>query len=116
MLGPPFHVCNLLAPRCAVPDLQVVVNAGDDDLPPELGVLDERPRQHDPALLVGLRLGGGGVEVALHHAIVLTERVEGAEPRLDEGMPGLDGVGGKATVHPPGDDHAVGERLSELRG
>ena len=44
------------------------------------------------------------------------ELVERAEPRLDEGMPPVDGVGGEATIHPPGDDHAVGERLSELRG
>jgi hypothetical protein len=42
MLRAPFHFLQMVAPRGAVPDLQVVVDPGDDDLAPEARVLDER--------------------------------------------------------------------------
>ena len=40
----------------------------DDDFAPEPGVLQQRLRQHHPALLVGLRLDCARVEEALDHA------------------------------------------------
>src|SRR3972149_7625068 len=42
----PFDLFELLAPDGAVPDLHVVAPAGNDDLPLELCVLDERGRDH----------------------------------------------------------------------
>ena len=40
--GTPFHLLEMRAPGGAVPDLHVVAHARDDDLPGELGVLEER--------------------------------------------------------------------------
>src|SRR5437588_11570425 len=65
MLRPPFDFLDLRLPRRSIPDLEVVVDAGDHDLPTQGRVLTERGRQHDPALLVGRGLDGGGEEVAL---------------------------------------------------
>src|SRR5919204_5258075 len=64
ILRTPFHLSDVLAPRGAVPDLQVVAHAGDHDLPPDAGVLGQRRRYEHAPLLVGLRLGRAGEEVA----------------------------------------------------
>src|SRR5213078_5233491 len=83
ILRTPFDLVQVSAPRGAVPDLEVVVDSRHDDLLPQPGVLAERRRHHDPALLVDLSLGRTREEVALHHAALLAERVELAEARLD---------------------------------
>src|SRR4051812_16291436 len=70
MLRAPFDGLQLLAPRGAVPDLEVVVDAGDDDLAREARGADQGRRQHHPALLVEVDLRGRREEVALDDAVV----------------------------------------------
>src|SRR5918911_587799 len=52
ILRTPFDRGHLAPPQLAVPDLEVVADAGDDDLAPEARVLDQRRRQHHAALPV----------------------------------------------------------------
>src|SRR6478672_9938806 len=108
----PFHLVQLPAPLRPVPDLQVVVDARDGDLPAEPRVLDERRRQHHPALPVELGLRGPGEEVPLHHARVRVERVEAADA-IGETLPVCARIGEEAAVEPPRDDDAVLERSPE---
>ena len=49
MLGPPFHVRNLFAPRGAIPDLQMVVHPGND----EEAVLSADAQREVPAERIG---------------------------------------------------------------
>jgi hypothetical protein len=58
MLRTPFDLGELEPPGGAIPDLEVVVDTGDDDVPAELRVLEQRARDTDPPLLVELRLCG----------------------------------------------------------
>src|SRR5215468_2095854 len=84
ILRTPFENLDVIAPGRAVPDLQVVVDAGDHDLAVDAGVLRYRGGQHHAALLVGLGLGGAGEEVALHQASFPAEGVEIGEPAFDQ--------------------------------
>src|ERR1700722_5693751 len=68
ILGAPFGLCELLAPGGAIPDLEVVVDTGDRELAPGLGLFEQPGRDHDPALTVGLDALTGGEEEALHRA------------------------------------------------
>ena len=104
---------QLLTPFGAIPDLQVVVDTGHRDLPPEPCVLDQRRREHQPPLLVELALRGAGEEVPLHHARALGERVESADPVCHR-LPGQAGIGVEAAVEPPGHDDTVLEGRAEL--
>src|ERR671910_532620 len=113
MLRAPFDFFELLAPGGAIPDLEVVVDARDDDLPAEPGRLDQRARDHDPALLVGVRLGGRGEEVPLHQAALLAEQVELGEPRLDEPLPPLTREQVEAAVEAARDHASVRELLAD---
>src|SRR5207248_2080134 len=113
MLRTPFDGLQLLAPRGAVPDLQMVVDAGDDDLAAELRVLRERRRHHDPPLPVRLELRRRREEVALHHPVIAAERVERSEPPLDEFVPLLPRVDEEAPVHAARDDAAAGKGFPE---
>ena len=54
MICAPFHGRQVDPPRLAVPDLEMVVDARHDDLPPELGALEQRRRHEHPPLLVEL--------------------------------------------------------------
>src|SRR6478736_2906803 len=78
----PFHFFQLLAPRGAVPDLQVVPHARDDDVPAEPSMLDESGRDHHAPLAVELGLDRAREEEALHPSGLLAERVELREARL----------------------------------
>src|ERR671937_1580811 len=109
----PFDCLQLLAPCGAVPDLEMVIHAGDDDVAAEPRVPEQRRGHHDPALPVRLELGGGGEEVALHHPVVPAERVERAEAPLDERAPLLARVDVEAPVHAARDDAAAREGLPE---
>src|SRR5262245_9327307 len=109
----PFHLFQLLAPRGAVPDLQVVPDASDDDVPAEPSVLDESGRNHHAPLTVELSLGGAGEEEALHPATLFVEGVELGEPRLHERIPVLATIGVEAAVHPAGEHDAGCERRPE---
>src|SRR4051794_12480107 len=114
MLGAPFDFLHVLAPRGAIPDLEVIPHPCDHDLTAEAGVLEQSRRDHDPPLLVGLPLGGAREEEPLHHARLPAERVELREPRVDDLLPVVPSVGVEASVHAAGDHDAAGEGLSEL--
>src|SRR5438067_840371 len=113
MLRTPFDGLQLLAPGGAVPDLQMVIHAGHDDVPAELRVPQDRRRHHAPPLRVGLELRRRREEVALHHAVDAAERVERAEPALDELAPLLARVDVEAAVHAAGDEAAARKGLPE---
>ena len=49
MFGAPFDGVQVLLPGTGVPELEVVVVAGDDDLALEAGVAGEDGRDEDPA-------------------------------------------------------------------
>src|SRR5256885_3460480 len=76
MLRTPFDLGELASPRGAIPDLEMVVDARDDDVADELRVLQQRTRNPDPALLVELAFHRPGIEVALEPATFLAQRVE----------------------------------------
>ena len=68
------------APGRAIPDLEVVAYSRDDDLPVQLGVLDERARQHDATLLVRLGVRGPSEQEAAELTGLPAEGVEPFEP------------------------------------
>src|SRR5436309_1386060 len=70
-------------------------------------------RHHDPPLPVRLELRRRREEVALHHPVVAAERVERAEPPLDELVPLLARVDVQAPVHATCDDAAAGKGFPE---
>src|SRR5947207_6105967 len=113
MLRTPFDLGELAPPGSAVPDLEVVVDARDDDVADELRVLQQRTGNPDPALLVELALGGAGVEVALKPATLLAQRVELGEACLDRPRPVGAGIGVQAAVESAAHDHTLRERLPE---
>jgi hypothetical protein len=92
----------------------MIVDPHHDDLLPQPGILAERPRNHHSALLVQLRLGRSGEEVAVHQAAFPTERVELPEARLDGVGPVAARVRGETPLDSPREDQAFVERLSEL--
>src|SRR5438876_8515414 len=98
MLRTPFDFPQVLAPGGAVPDLQVVVDAGDDDLAAETGGCREAGRNRHPPLFVRLRGRGRREEVALHQPALAAEWVERRESGLDEPVPVGAGVRVEAPV------------------
>src|SRR5207247_5953927 len=114
MLRTPFDLPQVLAPGLAVPDLEVVPKPGDDDLAPDPSVLRERRGNHDSALLVRLRLGCPGEEVALHHACLPVERVEPGQAALDRTLPLRPRIAVEAPVHATREDDAPGKRFAKL--
>ena len=72
--------CRCSRQRGAIPDLEVVVHAGDRDLAPDRELLEQLGRDHHPALLVELGRGSAGEEVALQRSRLAAERVERAHP------------------------------------
>src|SRR4051794_24887547 len=111
----PFPCLQLLGPRGAIPDLEVVADAGDRDLASDALALDQQRGDHDAALLVQVDGRCVGEEVALHPARVDGEAVEAADPR-GEPVPRVAGVDVEAPVHPACDDDVIAELLAELRG
>src|SRR5947207_9075681 len=114
MLRTPFDLRQLLTPGGAIPDLEVVVDSGDDDVPAELRVPDQRGRTHQPALLVELRLRRAGEEEPVEPAPLLAERIQRGELRVDESIPIRTTVGVEAPVEPARDDDPLGEGFPEL--
>src|SRR5689334_17274801 len=114
ILRTPFENLDVVAPGGAVPDLQVVVDAGDDDLSLDAGVARERRRQHHAALLVGLGLGRAGEEEAVHQASLSAERVEPGQATLDQPLPARLGIAVETPVHTARDDEPAGKRLAKL--
>src|SRR5438270_3687327 len=116
MLSTPFDLRQLLTPGGAIPDLEVVVDAGHDDVAAELRVLDQRARNHQPALLVEVRLRRAGEEEPVEPAPLLAERIQRGELRVDESSPIRTTVGVETAVEPARDDDPLGKGLPELGG
>src|SRR5579862_3460606 len=110
----PFDLAQVLAPFGAIPDLEVVVDAGDRDLSLDARALEQRRRQHQTPLLVQIGPDRAREDVPLHHPDLAAERVEGTDPRHVL-LPVGRGVGVQAAVHPAADDHDIAESLPELR-
>src|SRR3954469_2276705 len=105
-----------MTPRFAIPDLDVVSQARDDDVPTELRVCKQRRRDHQAALFVELGLGGPGEEEALDLACFLAERIQRGESRLDESIPILTTVGLETPLDTFRDDEPLGEGFAKLGG
>src|SRR3954452_7863482 len=73
ILSTPFDLGELALPGGAVPDLEVVVDPGDDDVAAELRVGDQRGRQAHAPLLVRRLFAGAGEEMAVHPPALLAE-------------------------------------------
>src|ERR671923_629738 len=114
ILRTPFDLCQLLAPGGTVPDLEPVVDAGDNHFSPQLRVLDQLGGDHHAALFVELGLGRPRVEEALEPARLRAERIQRGESRLDESIPIRTTVGEQTAVEPPRDDDTLREGLTEL--
>src|SRR5437660_6411558 len=114
ILSTPFDLGELALPGCAVPDLEVVVDPGDDDVAAELRVREQRGRDAHPPLLVRRLLARAGEEVAMHPPALLAERVEVGEGRLAVVLPALKRPGPDAAVEAARDDDAVVELPPEL--
>src|SRR3954447_11152949 len=114
ILSTPFHLRDVLVPRRAVPDLEVVPHADDHDLAVDAGLPGERPGHEHAALLVGLGLGRAGEEVAVHDPPLAAERVEPGEPAFDEPLPVRLRIAVEAPVKAARDDEAAGKRLPKL--
>src|SRR5437899_5903231 len=115
ILSTPFDLGELALPGGAVPDLEAVVDPGDDDVAAELRVREQRGRDAHPPLLVRRRLAGAGEEVAMHPPALLAQRRQGGELRVAVLPKGVRCPGVDATVEAPRDDDAVVERRPELR-
>src|SRR2546423_3518455 len=113
MLRTPFDLGELASPGGAIPDLEVVVDARDDDVADELRVLQQRTGNPDPALFVELAFHRPGIEVALEPATFLAQRVELRETRLDRLRPVGAGIGVQAPVEAAAHDHALREGLTK---
>src|ERR671914_1071854 len=99
MLRTPFDLVELPPPGFAIPDLQVIVDPGDDDVPLEACVAEQGCRNHDPSLLVQLRFGRTGEEVALQLSAFAAERVELRDARLEPLQPVAARIRVEAPVH-----------------
>ena len=91
-----------------------LVDAGDDDFPTQLRVLDQLGGNHHAALFVELGLGRSGEEVPLETPAPRAERIQRGQSRVDESIPIRTTEGIEATVEAPGDDNTVREGFSEL--
>src|SRR6476659_1522156 len=114
ILSTPFDLGELALPGRAVPDLEVVVDPGNDDVAAELRVRGQGGRDAHAPLLVRRLLAGAGEQVALHRAAVLAQRVEVGEDRLAVVVPGLRCKGPEAAVEATRDDASVLELPPEL--
>src|SRR5918994_4978124 len=110
----PFEGGELGAPGRPIPDLEMVVDARDDDLPLELRVPDERGRDRDAALLVQLLVARAREREAPHRARLAAERVERVEPALDALGEVARRVGLDAGLEAAREDDSFRERRTEL--
>src|SRR5947207_1149876 len=98
----PFDCLPLVAPGGAIPDLEVVVDACHSHVAADACALEQVGRNHDPPLLVELRLHPGSEEEPLHRPRLAAERVERAHPLGQLRRPGS-GVDVEAAVEPARD-------------
>ena len=94
----------------------MVVDARDDDLALEAGVLERAPaaRARGPACRARPRPAPAKKKRCSSRAS-LRERVERREPRLDQSLPVSPRVDGEAPVEPAREDDSAGERLAKPR-
>src|SRR3954454_2768404 len=114
IFDPPFHLGALCLPRLAIPDLEVVVEACDDDVLADPGPLGEARRQDDPALLVQLGLRRRREVGAAHDLRLAADRVDLRDARAHGLLVLRRRVGLEAAVVIEGKDHAVAELGPEL--
>src|SRR3954467_7123815 len=114
ILSTPFDLGELALPGGAVPDLEVVVDPGDDDVAAELRMREQSWRDAHAALFVRRLFAGAGEEMAVHPPALLAERVERGELRVAVALEGAGRPDEYAAVKAPGDDAAVVEGLPEL--
>src|SRR4029078_3769703 len=115
ILSTPFDLGELALPGRAVPDLEAVVDPGDDDVAAELRVLEQRGRDAHPPLLVRRRLAGAGIEVAMHPPPLLAQRRQSGESRVAVVRPAVRRPGPETAVEAARHDDAVLERPAEFR-
>ena len=111
----PSTSCSCCAPRGAIPDLEVVGHAGHRHLARDPGRLEQRRRDHQPALLVELDVGRAGEEVAPHPAAVRPTSGSTASIRSAIFAQRLDGPGVEAAIEAARHDDLVLRTLPELR-
>src|SRR5215471_3258068 len=110
----PFDCLLPLAPGGAIPDLQVVEDAGHRHLTADARALEQVGGDHDPPLLVELRLRRGSEEEPLQRPGLAAEGVERPDP-VRELRPFVDRVDVETAVQPTCDDHPVAELLAKAR-
>src|SRR5262245_16156430 len=113
MIRAPFDRAQVLLPGGAVPDLEVVVDARDDDVPAEPGMACEGWWDEDASVPVELGVGGTREEEPPQLAGLPRERVEGGEPCLDRLAPGGPRVDGDVAVEALREDDAAGQALAK---
>ena len=99
-------------PLRAIPDLDVVVHTGDDDVPPQSCVAREVRRNENPTLLVELGDRGAGKHEALHLPGLPREGVELGDPR-DARVPGCPWVDVQVAVDPANEDDVTTQPVAE---
>src|ERR1700757_5051437 len=115
ILSTPFDLGELTPPGGAVPDLEVVVDPGDDNVAAELRVLEQRGRDAHAPLAVRRRLAGAGEEVAMHPPALLRQRRQRRERRVAVVLPRTRRPGVDAAVEAARNDDAVLECPAKLR-
>src|SRR3954470_7382204 len=115
ILSTPFDLGELALPGGAVPDLEAVVDACDDDVAAELRVREQCGRDAHAPLFVRRRLAGAGEEMALHPPALLAQRMERSECRVAVARPAVRRPRPETAVEATRDDDAVLECLPELR-
>src|SRR6476661_9772723 len=104
ILSTPFDLGELALPGGAAPDLEVVVDPGDDDVAAELRVREQRRGDAHAPLLVRRGLAGAGEEVAVHPPALLTQRVQGGERRVAVVLPAVRRPRPETAVEAAGDN------------
>src|SRR5688500_1755074 len=112
-LRPPFDIFQLGLPGGAVPDLEELADARDDDVAREAGLPQETGRKGHASLLVELRLGTGREEITPHLARLAAELIEAGQLRAHEIVPALTRVHGETGIDSPRDDHTAREGLAK---
>src|SRR5437764_11054256 len=115
ILSTPFDLGELALPGGAVPDLEAVVDACDDDVAAELRVREQCGGNAHAPLFVRRRLAGAGEEVAVHPPALLAQGMQGGERRVAVVLPAVRRPRPEPAVEAAGDDDAALERPPELR-
>src|SRR3954452_10926184 len=103
-------------PGRAVPELEAVAGAGDNDLAVDARVLEVAWGQHHAAGRVQLRVGRVPVEHPLELARLRGERVHPLQRGLGQRRVGGLGIQGYAGIRPPDEEHPAGQGRPEASG